>query len=83
MAGHSYVSQIQDPAAQRALLDVQGLIKALTTRVATLEANALQTTSSVDVKNQRVINVANPTGDTDAVNLFTLRAYVAAQGEAF
>ena len=80
MAGHSYVSQVQDPAAQRALLDVMGQIKALTTRVAVLEASALQTTASVDVKNLRIVNLANPQGDQDAVTLATLRAYVAAQG---
>jgi hypothetical protein len=80
MAGHSYVSQIPDPATQRALLDALGQIKALTARVATLEATTVTTTASLDAKNQRVINVAAPTADTDAVNLSTLRAYVAAQG---
>lgn len=80
MAGHNYVSQIQDPAVQRALLDALGQIKALTARVSVLETNALQTTASIDVKNQRLVNLANPAADQDAVNLFTLRAYVAAQG---
>lgn len=80
MAGHSYTSQIQDPAAQRAILDLQGQIKALTTRVVALETNALLTTATLDAKGQRLTNLATPTADTDAINLSTLRAYVAAQG---
>lgn len=80
MAGHSYTGQVQDPNAQKALLDLQGQVKALTARVVALETNALVTTATMDAKAQRITNVGNPTADSDVVTLTYLRAYVAAQG---
>lgn len=82
MAGHAYINQVQDPNAQKALLDLQGQVKALVTRVQLLETNALQTTATagISAQGQRLTNVASPTADTDAVNVSYLRAYVAAQG---
>lgn len=60
-----------------------GQIKALTTRIETLEASALvitTTTTGIDAKGQRVVNAGQPQADTDLVTLNYLRAYVAAQG---
>jgi hypothetical protein len=83
MAGHAYVNQVQDPAAQKAILNALGLITQLTTRIVALEAAALQNTATIDAKDQRIVNVAPPSADADVVNLATLRAYVASQVETF
>mgnify|MGYP001616498567 CR=1 FL=1 len=74
---------MQDPAAQKALITALGLIAKLTARVTALEETAMLNTGPVDANSQRLINVATPIDATDAVNLQTLRDYVASQVESF
>jgi hypothetical protein len=83
VAGHAYLNQVQDPATRAALQYLQQLITAQTTRIAQLEAAALVNTTTINANRQRVVNVANPQADTDAVNLGTVRALIAEQVESF
>jgi hypothetical protein len=76
MSVYPYLDAIQDPAAGIAT-------KALYDRLGTLEATQLASktltspSATVTGNTQRVVNLADPTGPSDAVNLRTLRSQIA------
>jgi len=75
MSVYPHLDQIQDPAARTA-------VKLLYDRVAALEATAAASqglgspTAAVAGAQQQVINLADPQGPTDAVNVRTLRIQI-------
>lgn len=83
MAGFPYVSQIQDPAAQKAVKAAFDQITALANRIAALEQSAILNTGSLNANGQRLINLASPQAPTDAVTLSAMQQFVLAQVETF
>lgn len=83
MAGYSYVGQVTDPASQKALKTAFDLIGTLRADLDRLLASALTNASSVNVNGQRVVAVADPQANGDAVNAGYMRASIAAQLGAF
>jgi hypothetical protein len=83
MAGHAYVNQIADPAAQKALLDALGQITRLVARVAALEAAALLNSGPLNANNQQLQSLADGSADTDAVTVRQLKQAVTQQVEGF
>ena len=81
MAGQPYVNQVGDRATQQALRAAWDTITALETRLAALEASALQT-SGLNAAGQRLTNLGSPQAGTDAVTLAYLRSYTQALTEA-
>jgi len=79
MAGHPYVSQIQDDAAAKAVGKAFADISALQTRVAALEAAALRNTGAIACNGQRLTNVGTPDAESDAATVAFVRAYVQAR----
>lgn len=73
MAGHPYVSQIDDQPTRQALLSALSRITQLEAQVTALQA------ATLDAKSARILNVADPTAGSDAVNLQTLQTYVGAR----
>ena len=83
MAGYPYLSQVQDPAAVKALKAAFDQIAALQTRLTALEAAAVTRDTTVDAGGLRVSSVATPTAETDAVTVGFMRQYVQAQVDTF
>lgn len=79
MSGYAGLGRITDPATQAVAKQLFDLINALTTRVAALEADALQSGAAISANGERLTNVADPQATQDAVTLAYLRAYVASQ----
>lgn len=84
MAGHPYISSIQDRAAQGALLNALGIIAKLEARVAALEASALTSAdNTIDAQSKRIANLADPQDEQDACTVAFVRQLMEAQVETF
>lgn len=83
MAGYNYVGQVTDPNAQKALIAAMDLIAVLRNEVDALKADALQRGAAISAGGSRLTSVASPEAAGDAANAAYVRAYVAAQLEAF
>lgn len=83
MAGYSYVGQVSDPAAQKALRAAFDQITSLSRQLAELQAEVLSNRSAIDAGGQRIVNVGNPRESQDAVPVSYLKAYVSGQLEGF
>jgi len=84
MAGYSYLSQVQDRAAQAALKAAFDQINALQTQLTQLQAQMLaKSASGIDCGSQRLTNVAPPTSDSDAVTVAVVRQLIRAEVETF
>jgi hypothetical protein len=82
MAGYGRLTRVADATVAAALKDAYDLIAQLRTRMDELEAQvSARTASTLDAGNRRIINVADPTQETDAVNVHYLRQYVEAQAK--
>lgn len=83
MAGYSYVGQVTDPNAQKALKTAFDLIGALRSELDTLKAGALTNAASINANNQRLISLADPQSNSDAATAGYVKSYTAAQLESF
>jgi ferritin len=83
VSGYPYISQIQDPATQKAVKAAFDLLSSLSNRLDTLEASAIRNTAAINANGQRLAQVGNPTAEQDAVTVAFMRAYVSAQLESF
>lgn len=83
MAGYPYVGQVTDPNAKKALQNAFDLIAALRQELDALAGSALVNSRAIDANEQRIINLPDPSAKTDAASAGYVRAYVAAQLEAF
>ena len=83
MAGYAYLMRVRDADTRLACQKLFDRIEELQKRVIELEGQQTARSTSLDAGGLRVLNVASPQADSDAVNLATLRSYVAGQVEAF
>lgn len=83
MSGYNYLSQVTDPAAQRAIKALIDRVAKLETQLTTLQGAALTNTAAINANSQRVTSVADPQNDQDAATRKYVQSYVAAQLEAF
>jgi hypothetical protein len=82
MAGYSYIGQVTDPNAKKALQVAYDLIGTLTQRLAALEAGALQGGAPISVNGQRVTNLGDPQAESDAATVAFVRSFSQALTEA-
>lgn len=87
MAGYPHLSKIPDPATQAALKNAFDQINQLKQELITLQAQVLLkptlTAEGINIGGIRLTNVANPTSETDALNVGFARQLIQAQVEAF
>lgn len=83
MAGYGYVSQVQDPAAQRALRNALDLIAGLRADLDALIEKAVVNDTTLNANAQRIHSVASPESSTDAATAGYVSAQIAAQLESF
>ncbi len=76
MAGYPGMARVGDADTRKVVKTLFDLIQQLQTRVQALEAAALQRSGVVDAGGQRVSNVGDATGGTDAVNLNQVRRLI-------
>ena len=81
--GYGQLNAIADPATRHLVQHLFDLNQELEARVTALEAEALTRTAGVVAADARVTGVADPQAGADAVNLQTLKRYVAGQLGAF
>lgn len=83
MAGYPYLSQVQDPAAQKAIKALADQLNGLINRIVALESATLRNTTTLNANGQRLTGLGSPQLESDAVTLAYLRAYVQSQVETF
>ena len=84
MAGYPYLDRITDPGTKMAVQKLWEDFNALRNQVNQLQQQAYQPQGgNLNAGGGRIVAVANPQADTDAVNLRTLRNVVQAQVESF
>ncbi len=82
MAGYPGLTRVADRATMDCLKQAFDLIAMQTRRIDELETQVLTlSTSTVDVESRRLVNLADPTQEQDAVTVHFLRAYVEAQAK--
>lgn len=79
MPGFGSLNRIQDETTRTVLAQAFKQIQVVQRALTTLGEGVLTRGSPVDVEGERLIHVADPEDRTDAVNLRTLREYVARQ----
>lgn len=83
MAPYGQLNAVADPATRQLLQLLFDQVTALRSQVTTLQAQALQRSGSDIVAGARITGLTDPVSATDAVNVQTLRRYVAGQLSAF
>lgn len=87
MAGYSYLSRVQDPAAQAALKSAFDQIAKLTADLAALRAQTLTVPTlseqGINLNGVRLTNLGTPTADSDALTVGFARQLIRAEVETF